>query len=180
MPAHHKVTARVHRNTGVALLIKRYGIHSKLTTRRRAIGTISLGINAITITIMIKTLPAHHKITVRIHGDTGVALVTKRFGIHPKLTTRRRAIGTITLGIDAITTIALSKTFPAHHKITVCVHGDTGFVLVIIDEGIHQKLIANIRRKDSWNTAGYGRRNIDCTHGAANSQCQWGVSGEKS
>ncbi len=67
------------------------GVDLKLSTGRAAISLIALGVDAITITVLIKALPRDYKITVCVQPDTGEILTTASKGVDLKLIPERIA-----------------------------------------------------------------------------------------
>ena len=101
LPGNEKVIAGSDRQGWIRLGAVGVGVGAEFSARRRSIRPVTLGIDAVTGTILI-AIPSDHEFTARIHHHGWISLRTADVGVHPELLSERRTIGRVALAVDAV------------------------------------------------------------------------------
>ena len=109
-PGDNKLTVTKPGHIRFVLIATRPGIDRELIATNLTIGTVPLAANAVAggVVAILRgvVLPGDDEAAV-IHGrHCRIGLFTGRVGVDPELTTGRRAVGVITLAVDAVVAAA--------------------------------------------------------------------------
>ena len=143
-PGRHRPTLGVHRHGREPLVQGGVGVDLELVPTRCAVGVVPLGVDAVSVAVLVAALPGDQEPAVGVHRCRRIPLERLGIRVDAELGARGRPVGMVRLGVHVIVAVVavLAVAHPGDHDVAIRTHRDRRGGLVPVGEGVDLEFAA--------------------------------------